>query len=242
MTQSHSIQLPLIKVCGVTRERDVPPLAAAGVTTIGLNFVPHSPRCVNIELARRLLARSAECGLLSVAVVMNPIAEDLAGLLGELAFDYLQLHGNEPPELLNQLGWSTLNRPRGIIKAISWSGRDEEQKLAQAWSTQQPRAGAPPLVAFLVDAYAPAQGGGTGRVARWDLLTPRPTGFGGLPLILAGGIGPDNVGAAIAAVLPDGIDTASGVESSPGIKSEERVQRFGLGARAAFQKVIAKQG
>ncbi len=237
MTQSHSIQLPLIKVCGVTREQDVPPLSASGVTMMGLNFVPHSPRCVNIELARRLLTRASEVGLSSAAVVMNPSLQDLTHLLSELGFDYLQLHGTESPGLLNELAWSTLHRPRGIIKAISWSGRDQEQHLAQAWSAHQPLAGSPPLVAFLVDAYAPAQGGGTGRVARWDLLTPRPTVFNGLPLILAGGIGPANVGAAIATVQPDGIDTASGVESSPGIKSHELVERFGLDARAALLQV-----
>lgn len=241
MTHHHSIHLPLIKVCGVTREQDVPPLAAAGVTTVGLNFVPHSPRCVGNELARQLLARSSECGLTSVAVVMNPSIDELSRLLGELSFDYVQLHGAEPPELLDQLDWSGLHRPSGIIKAISWSGREEEGLLAEAWRTHRGSANSSPLVAFLVDAYAPEQGGGTGRVARWDLLTPRPAVLSGVPLILAGGIIPDNVAAAIAAVGPAGIDTASGVEASPGIKSEALVAGFGRAASEAFQQLAAKR-
>jgi phosphoribosylanthranilate isomerase len=241
MTHHHTIPLPLIKVCGLTREQDVPPLAAAGVTTIGLNFVPHSPRCIGHDLAQRLLARATECGLSSVAVVMNPSVDELSRLLSELSFDYLQLHGIEAPLMLEQIDWSSVHRPRGIIKAISWSGREEERLLAEAWRTHPSSANHPPLVAFLVDAYAPEQGGGTGRVARWDLLTPRPSVLSGLPLILAGGIVPDNVGAAIAAVSPDGIDTASGVEVSPGIKSEELVGRLGRAAGDAFQRVAAKR-
>jgi len=226
MAPLYRLKFPIIKVCGVTRMPDVDQLAAAGANTIGLNFVRRSPRCLSMEAARPLLDRAAELQLSRVAVLMNPSTDDLTLLLNELQFDYVQLHGTEVPELLNQIQWPMLHRPIGIIKAISWSGRSEEAMLAAQWTLQPTSTLVPGLSAFLVDAYAPGEGGGTGRVARWDLLAPRPSVFGQVPVILAGGLVPNNVASAISEVGPDGVDTASGVEQSPGIKAVDLVKRF----------------
>ncbi len=123
----------------------------------------------------------------------------------------------------------------GIIKAIAWSGRTEEAQLAAAWQAYlhaPPLANAYPLRAFLVDAYAPGQGGGSGKTVHWGLLQPRPPQLVGVPLILAGGLKPSNLAEAIVAARPDGVDTASGVEESPGIKSTGLVEQFAGVARA----------
>lgn len=93
------------------------------------------------------------------------------------------------------------------------------------------------LSAFLVDAYAPGVGGGTGKVAQWELLNPRPAELQA-PLILAGGLKPENVAAGIEATCCVGVDTASGVESAPGIKCEKLMAAFASNARAAFARLI----
>lgn len=221
---SNNVQaIPRTKVCGVTRAADLELLASAGVDCVGLNFVPTSPRCVSLEEGRKLSGSAIQLGLQTAAVVMDMPSEDLQGLLREVPLDLLQLHGEELPSILENLD---LGVP--IIKAISWSGRDPEIELAQLWS------GVPELAAFLVDAFVPGVGGGTGKQARWDLLTPRPAPLATKPLLLAGGLRPDNVADAIAATIPDGVDTASGVESAPGIKDEQLVRQFASNAIAAF--------
>lgn len=209
--------IPRIKVCGVTLVSDLDMVAAAGVDTVGLNFVAHSPRYLARERAQELSRRAAELGLLRVAVTMDLAASELNDLLDQIEVDFVQLHGHESPEL------STACRGIPIIKATSWTGRSEEQELVEAWRSQ---ADSGQLAAWLVDAYAPTAGGGTGHKARWDLLQPRPKILQALPLILAGGLNPANVAVAVRTTLADGVDTASGVELSPGIKSKQLVQEF----------------
>ena len=238
MTHYVPLQLPVVKVCGITRESDVHSLATAGVNAMGLNFVELSPRFVDFPTANKLLQLAAELKLSRVAVVMNPEVAELTHLLSELRFDYLQLHGTEVPELIDGFDWSQVHAPLGIIKAVSWSGRGEERELAHKWQQWKPAKPGPSLAAFLIDAYAPLQGGGTGRVARWDLLSPLPTELQGVSLILAGGLKPDNTAAAIAAVRPDGVDTASGVEDAPGSKNRMLVDRFASASAHAFAQLL----
>ena len=222
---SHPLKFPRIKVCGVRHMADLELLAESGVDSVGFNFVAHSPRYVAPPHAVELVARARELGLLCVAVVMDLPADQLAALLDRVAVDLVQLHGSEQPKVASACG----GKP--ILKVTSWSGRAEERALVEAWRQIEPEG---QLCGWLVDAYAPVAGGGTGRVARWDLLHPRPAIFGGLPLILAGGLVPDNVAAAIGATHADGVDTASGVEVSPGVKSPELVRAFASAARTYF--------
>jgi phosphoribosylanthranilate isomerase len=209
--------LPRIKVCGVTLTSDLDFLAAASVDSVGLNFVPHSPRSLSLENGRLLSRRAAELGLVRVAVVMDPSPAELIQLLETVEVDLVQLHGRESPSLAGAC------RGLPIIKATSWTGRPEESELVLNWL---PTAKQGQLVAWLVDAHNPIAGGGTGQVARWDLLNPRPQELGALPLILAGGLRPENVGTAVELANPDGVDTASGVEVRPGIKSPQLIQKF----------------
>lgn len=219
---SDSVSVPRVKVCGVTRLADLDSLAAAGVDCVGINFVPTSPRCVSLSVATELAGEAAKLGLRSVGVFRNQPPDDIRQACGSAALDVIQLHGEESPRVLRELP------ALPIIKAISWSGRAEESRQAQAW------LGAAQLLAFLVDAYAPVEGGGTGKLARWDLLSPRPSVFADTPLLLAGGLTPANVAEAIASVRPAGVDTASGVETAPGEKCVTLVRDFASNALKQF--------
>ncbi len=235
----RELSLPVIKVCGVTREADLAVLRRAGVTAVGINFVPSSPRCVTIKVGRLLAVAARKLGLVSVAVVRDAAVAELIELLDETEFDLLQLHGSERPELLDQLGYTTRKVATQIIKALSWSGRQEEKAAAWVWSEYAAEPDSK-FAAWLIDAYAPNTGGGTGRLADWEQLVPRPIVLGPKPIILAGGLVPSNVGASIRKVRPDGVDTASGVERSPGEKSAELVNAFASQAREAYQELAGQ--
>ncbi len=213
----NSKLIPRIKVCGVTLPSDLDMLANAGVDTVGLNFVERSPRFITRQQGKELSLRAAELGIQRVAVTMNLTAGELSDLLSQVEVDFVQLHGQERPELTEAC------RGIPVIKATSWTGRIEEHELVTAW---QSKVVTRELVAWLVDAYAPAAGGGTGRMACWELLQPRPNALQGLPMILAGGLNPENVAHAVKTTMADGVDTASGVELRPGIKSPQLVQQF----------------
>lgn len=201
-------------------------IAAAGADAIGINRVAASPRSVSLENARTLASAAHAAGLQVSVVVMNPSLEELADVVRVVAPDVIQLHGQEQPEVIRMC------RDCRIVKALSWTGRKEEAALAQAWSKDAARG----WLAFLVDAYAPGLGGGTGRVARWDLIKPKPAELGEVPLLLAGGLTANNVARAILETNCEGVDTASGVESMPGVKRKELVEAFVRAAKAAFDQ------
>ena len=229
----RSLSFPLIKICGITRIADVDAVAKAKATAIGLNFVPGSPRCVDLQTAAALSRRARQHNLAVAAVVRNLEEQPLLELLARIDVDWVQLHGEESPSILSVCG----DRP--VIKSISWTGRSQELQIAAAWRAAYDAftGAAGGFKAFLVDAYAPQQGGGTGQPARWDLLWPRPSELDDLPLILAGGLKPENVAEAILRTRCDGVDTASGVESSPGVKSEQSMQPFALQAFEGFRNL-----
>ncbi len=156
-----------VKVCGVTRKQDLDILADAGVGAVGLNLVNISRRCITLERAVELARAAKQRSICTVAVLMNDTDSRLSEVENAGAFDYLQLHGSESPEQLTNVRL----RPDSIIKSVSWSGRAEEVQLAEQWRHSIR------LAAFLIDAYAPGLGGGSGKTACWDLY-PRPACFG----------------------------------------------------------------
>jgi phosphoribosylanthranilate isomerase len=211
-----------VKVCGLTRISDLEILARAGVDAVGINLVPTSPRYAVPALAQQLAHEAQRLGLQTVAVTMDLVEQELLAWQEMGCFDWLQLHGDELPEIVSRLD------DRKVVKSLAWSGRHEEVTLALEWRDSVK------LAAFLVDAYAPGVGGGTGRTARWDLLFPRPECLSGIPLVLAGGLTAENVGLAIITTRCTGVDTASGVETSPGLKDADKVKRFAQAALTAL--------
>jgi phosphoribosylanthranilate isomerase len=163
-------------------------------------------------------------GLRVFAVVMDLPNDQLAQIIQKVGPDVIQLHGHEEPASIENTGASA------VVKALSWTGRAQEAALAKLWSAQARRL----PMSFLVDAYAPGVGGGTGKVARWELLNPKPAELADVPMLLAGGLTPENVARAIGQTNCDGVDTASGVESAPGIKQQDLVEAFVRAAQAAF--------
>ena len=200
-----------VKVCGVTRLEDAEACVRAGVDAVGINLVPASPRCVSRDVARRIA--DALRGRVQVVLVTADLElAELRALHAEVGCDRLQLHGHETPALVAAL------QPLAF-KAVR-IGDPHDVEAAAAF------VGSP----LLVDARHGAMLGGTGH--RVDVTLVAPLGRR-RPLLLAGGLGPENVAEAIAAVRPWGVDTASGVESAPGIKDHARLAAFVAAARGA---------
>lgn len=216
-----------IKICGITSVRDALAVANAGADAIGLNFWPKSQRFVGLETAREIAA-ALPSGVTKVGVFVNAAVEEIALTVDRVGLDWIQLHGDEPAELLAQLP------PRlSILRAFS-CGKNGLAPLTQYFAESRKCGRAPDAV--LVDADAASEFGGTGRRADWARIAQDRSLIGGLPLILAGGLTPLNVAAAIEAVRPDAVDVASGVEGQPGRKDAALVEQFVAAARMAFAR------
>lgn len=220
---------PKLKYCGLTRTEDVDVAIACGVDAIGLNFYPPSPRSVGTELARQLTLTIAKRAMV-VGVFVNMSPEDVGQIVLACDLDCVQLHGDETPEWMNQAASVPSLQGISVIKAVAWRGIPEDQEMVNQWrlgvQSQQGNdlQNLPRLLGFLVDSFDPIQRGGTGKTARWDLLYPRPTEFQGVPILLAGGIKPENVAQSLRIAKPEGIDVASGIESAPGIKDPDKMR------------------
>jgi len=201
----------IVKVCGVTTVADAEVCVAAGVDLIGVNLVASSARRVDLETARAI--SDAVRGRVEVVGVVAD--RDLATLrrwTDEAGLDRLQLHGDEPPSALEALG-------PVAFKAVRIGGVDDVA-LASRFGGD----------VLLVDAKVAGALGGTGRTIDPELVAPLARGR---RVLLAGGLTPDNVAAAVRAVRPWGVDVASGVESSPGVKDGRKVTAFVEAARGA---------
>ena len=196
-----------VKICGVTTAEDAAVAVAAGADAIGVNFWSGSKRHVTLADARDVLA-AVPAGVLKVGVFVDAPVEEVERHLDELELDRAQLHGDESPALFDRLD-------RRLIRVVRV--RDESSFASEAgWS--------PAL--WLYDAYVESFGGG-GVVAPWSLIAARAR----RPFLLAGGLTPDNVAKAVAQTRPDGVDVASGVESSARKKDPAKVAAFIAAAR-----------
>ena len=210
-----------VKICGITNEADGRHAALCGADAIGLNFAPESPRRVEPKVVPFIL-RELPPFVDAVGVFVNRP-------LGQI---YQDLH------------------QQGRIRTIQWHGQNRElsdvfpYQLISAFQVRDPQSlveiqryldlcrGLGQLPSgLLLDGFAQGQLGGTGQKAPWKLIADfRP----GIPIILAGGLTPENVVEAIRTVRPYGVDVASGVETSPGQKDPDKVRRFIENARAAL--------
>lgn len=214
-----------IKICGITNVNDALMAARAGADAVGLNFFNKSRRFVKPEVAREIVS-AMPADVFKVGVFVNHDAEQIATIANNVGLDCVQLHGDEHPELLSQLPSDVR-----IIRAhrCGPGGLTVLAKFLEECRT----AGRSPD-AVLLDADAGVEFGGTGQVADWSRIESERLLLSGLPLILAGGLTPENVGAAIAAVRPTGVDVASGVEREPRRKSPDRVTAFIAAAKQAL--------
>jgi phosphoribosylanthranilate isomerase len=197
---------PSLKVCGVTRPDDARELARLEVEALGVNFWPKSKRYVAPADAGWL--RELEGRILRVGVFVNPDLEAARQLVRDGLLDVIQLHGDESPEFARPL--AALGIP--FLKAI---GVKTAADLARA--DDYGAAG------VLLDAHAPGVYGGTGETFDWSVASAFRESHPSLPVILAGGIVPENARAALLAVRPAALDVASGSESAPGIKDFAKV-------------------
>ena len=192
-----------VKICGVTRLPDALDAARLGADALGFNFWPRSKRHVNAATARQIIARLPPF-VTPVGVFVNQSEGEMRAIAAETGIQVFQLHGDEPPELCSRL-------PLPVVKAIPV---DQVRTLSRLLSYE--------VQAFLLD--TPSRGyGGTGQPFDWSLAE----GVSEVaPVILAGGLTPENVAEAVRAVRPWAVDVASGVESSPGVKDADRMSRF----------------
>jgi phosphoribosylanthranilate isomerase len=198
-----------VKICGVTTVADAEACVQAGADLIGCNFVDSSPRRIDVAMAR-LISRAVRHQAQVVGVVADESEQELFRLVVEAELDWVQLHGDERPELISALS------PHAF-KAIRVGGEEDVAIAAQY--------GGPLL---LVDAKVTGKLGGTGRTVDTALVEPLARSRN---VILAGGLTPENVAGLVRAVRPWGVDVASGVEVSPGVKDLLRVAAFVRNAR-----------
>ena len=203
-----------VKICGITRAADAVAAAEAGADAVGFVFWGKSPRAIDPKTARAIAA-GLPPSIVRVGVFVDARPEELRRIADEAELDVLQLHGTEPPE-------SLLGLPRRCWKAVG-VGRDFV--AADALRYEGKAAG------ILLDSRREGAPGGTGRAFDWSLAREvrKRASF----LLLAGGLVPENVAAAVRAVGPDGVDVSSGVESAPGRKDEARLKAFIEAARRA---------
>ena len=213
-----------VKICGITSVEDARAVAAAGADAVGLNFYAKSPRYVTPEKAREIIDALPD-ELVKVGLFVNAPAEEVCETFDQLGFDLIQLHGDEPPEFLARLSGRPVMRAFRLGEAGLGPVRGYLADCRQLECV-------PRLV--LVDACVEGSYGGTGEVADWRTLRGYPRDSICPPLVLAGGLTPDNVAQAIRTVRPAAVDTASGVEARPGRKDPAAVEAFLRAARRAF--------
>lgn len=190
-----------VKICGITRIEDAEVAVRAGAGALGFVFWRGSPRYIEPDAARDIAGHLPPF-VATVGVFVNQELSEIGGIVRRVGLSVVQLHGDEGPDFA-----AAIDRP--VLRAVTSS---DQLEAAARW---------PVRVMPIVDARDPERRGGTGTRADWQaagvLARQRPT-------VLAGGLTPDNVREAIAAVRPFGIDVSSGVESAPGIKDATRMR------------------
>ncbi len=201
-----------VKICGITRAEDAHAAARLGAHAVGFVFYAKSPRNVGAARAAEL-AKALPPFVTAVGLFVNPAVREVESVLEHVRLDLLQFHGEEPPELCARFGVP-------YIKALRVKAGVDLLQYARVY------AGARGL---LLDAYVDGAHGGTGTAFDWSLI-PRELP---LPVVLSGGLNPENVAAAIRAVAPWAVDVSSGVEASPGVKDARKIAEFMKEVRSA---------
>ncbi len=213
-----------VKICGITNARDAKNAATVGADAIGFNFYPHSRRYVQ-PLRAAEIAQTLPDSLQKVGVFVNASIDTILTVADQVGLDAIQLHGDEPAELLQQLS------SRMVIRAFRCAAGSISE--IRRYLDRCGLLHAAPA-AVLLDACQPRQYGGTGQIADWKSARQIVTELVDTPCLLAGGLTRENVARAIAAVGPTAVDVAGGVEIRPGQKDLEKMRGFVKAARAAL--------
>lgn len=229
---AHVLGRRTVKICGLREPEHAAAAAAAGADLLGFVFAP-ARRRVTIDQARRCIdaARMADGTrrFLAVGVFVDARAAEMNAVAEMAGLDLVQLHGNESPTTLRQLDRPALKAvrsppgadPTAVSRVLDEFGRGPTKPLA-----------------FLIDGHSATVAGGAGVRADWRLARRLALRH---PLLLAGGLEPENVAAAIAAVRPLGVDVSSGVESE-GVKDSARIAAFVAAARLGFRALAERPG
>ena len=193
-----------IKICGIKHLDDALKAIEFGADAIGLIFVEKSPRYVSLTDAR-VIAESLPPFVTSVGLFMNASEETVREALKVVPLNLLQFHGEESPEFCDQFGVP-------YVKVL----RMRENVNVIAFTQEYPNA-----AGILLDTYS-KEGGGSGQSFDWSLIPEDVS----VPLILAGGLTPENVASAVEAVKPYAVDVSSGVESEPAVKDHKKIEQF----------------
>jgi len=203
-----------VKVCGITRREDAAAAVDAGARALGFVFWPKSPRFVDPFHARAIVAQLPPF-VTAVGLFVNQPHEYVTGVASLVRLGAVQLHGDESIAFAE-----SLRQP--VIRALTLGDRIDE------WPTR---------MRVLLDAHDPDRRGGTGQTINWTAAAVVATSR---PILLAGGITPENVAEAVARVRPFGIDVSSGVEHSPGIKDHNKIRALFEALHHATSDVTAR--
>lgn len=200
-----------IKICGLTRKEDVLAAVRAGAHAVGFVFYAPSPRYVSAVQAATLM-RDVPANVCAVGLFVNASAAEVRTVLDQVPLDVLQFHGDEDEAFCKQFGRPYLKVARMApgLDLIEYAGRY------------------PSAQALLLDAYVDGYGG-AGKTFDWSLI-PRSLP---LPIVLSGGLTPENVFEAVQVVRPAGVDVSSGVEQAKGIKDAAKINAFVAGVKKA---------
>lgn len=208
-----------VKICGVTTVQDAEFALEAGADALGLNFVPGTPRCLEVAQAKEIAEALPAFGT-RVGVFVNEPPERVMEIARRVGLDAAQLHGDETPE---DCRWF-IERGLRVIRALRVKGPETIARIDAFTGC-----------AILLDAYVKGALGGTGETFDWELAQQAAVTR---PIILSGGLKPGNVGEAVRSVQPYGVDSSSGVEGAvPGRKDPERTLSFIENARAAISEL-----
>jgi phosphoribosylanthranilate isomerase len=206
-----------VKICGITNWTDARRAVEAGASFLGFNFYPPSPRYIKPAAARRIVRRLPK-SISVVGVFVNETEDSMLSTAHKVGLDYLQLHGDESPEVVGRL-----KRKVPVIKAIRVRGTFRSTQLAS-----YNRASA-----LLLDGFDSKQYGGTGKTFDWKLTRGANRRA---RIFLAGGLTPENVAAAIRTANPYAVDVCSGVEARPGRKDPARLIALMWAVKSAGRK------
>ena len=199
-----------VKVCGMTNLKDTLVAVEEGADAVGFIFYKKSPRSVTMKLVREIVLELPPF-VDTVGVFVDETAEQINKIVDYCNLDLVQLHGDESPTFCKRM-------QRRVIKAFRVKDMESVKKISKFQ-----------VSGFILDTFSESLHGGTGKVFDWNLALPAKK-FG--PVIMAGGLTPNNVRQAIQRVRPYGVDVCSGVESEPGIKDHKKIRVFLKNAKA----------